>query len=161
MMNAVYSNDCRYRYRLTLETGKQGGAVMFLMRNPAGRDKTAKHPTRERCIGFAKRWGYGRLYICNLVPLQAPTIAELKASDPEPPDVHDRNIAVILETAEKSEMVVVAYGNDGGADNRAQEIVAELRKVGAKLWHLGLTQKGHPRNPQRLPADTKPYEWLC
>src|ERR1700679_2220036 len=66
---AQFSHDNTYRYTLTRKWD-EGPAVAFLMFNPSTATATTEDPTIRRCIGFARRWGYGRLVILNLYAIR-------------------------------------------------------------------------------------------
>ena len=158
---AVFSPDRRYRYRLTRRVGGGEGAVMFLMLNPSRADETDDDPTIRRCAGFAKRWGYGTLYVVNLSPVVATKPADLSARLPEPKSVFLRNIDAVANTAAKSDLIVLAYGNNVSRFRRPPrwrhrdfDIVVHLWSMRRELHCLGRTAKGHPRHPGRLPYDT-------
>ena len=66
---------------------------MFLMLNPSTADEMKSDPTVTRCKGFARTWGYGSLWVCNLFALRSsdPSDAQGLAPDPTGPQ-NDRNI---------------------------------------------------------------------
>lgn len=130
------------------------GVCLFLMLNPGSLDDDRKrHPTRANCERFAREWGCGELWTCNLFALRSPNPRDLRGStDPVGP----YNDAHIREAAKKAKIIVCAWGNRGGYMGRAQEVVSILRKAGAKLYTLGeLTKQGQPRHPLFVPAHTQ------
>lgn len=158
--------DQEYRYFLKVpltsdveassSTLSKEGVCLFLMLNPGSTNNNRKrHPTRENCERFAREWGYGELWTCNLFALRSPNPRALRRhDDPIGPD----NDAHIRAAAKKAKTIVCAWGNRGGYMGRAQEVVSILRKADAdaKLYTLGeLTKQGQPRHPLFVPAHTQ------
>src|SRR5690349_51792 len=77
---AIFSKDHRYRYLLwrTLDKGSKYLAVIGL--NPSTADASVNDPTNRRCIGFARDWGYSRLYVVNLFAFRATKPDVLRAA---------------------------------------------------------------------------------
>ena len=63
---ATFSKCKIYRYRLWRIWDAKKPTVLFIMLNPSTAGSTMDDPTIKRCIGFAKSWGYGGLYVGNL-----------------------------------------------------------------------------------------------
>jgi hypothetical protein len=62
-------SPCRtWRYALWRHWDWQGHAncVMFVGMNPSTADELVNDKTISNCIGFAKRWGFGGIYMLNL-----------------------------------------------------------------------------------------------
>ena len=72
---AVFSPCERYRYKLwrVWDPARPLGLVMFLMLNPSTATDAEDDPTIRRCIGYARSWGYGGLYVGNLFAYRATT----------------------------------------------------------------------------------------
>lgn len=67
MKKGAIISDCQqYRYALWRIWDETKPFVMFIMLNPSKADAETDDNTVRRCIGFAKSWGYGGIYICNL-----------------------------------------------------------------------------------------------
>ena len=154
---AVFSDDRRYRYFLSRDLGFQGeGAMMFTMLNPSTADERRDDATIRRCIRFARRWGFGKLYITNLSPLRATDPKKLLAAGLEPDDVWEQNLDHILAASGSSGLVVAAWGNQGDAGGRAGRVLAAFRDVGQEAHCLGVTKRGQPLHPLYVPASTVP-----
>ena len=80
---AVFSPCERYRYKLwrVWDPARPLGCVMFLMLNPSTATDTEDDPTIRRCIGYARSWGYGGLYVGNLFAYRATDPADLRRAD--------------------------------------------------------------------------------
>jgi hypothetical protein len=121
---------------------------MFIMLNPSTADALVDDPTVRRCIGFARSWGYGGLYVGNLFAYRTSQPMELKqARDPVGPRC-DRWLKLMMR---KSKRVVAAWGVHGEYRDRASDVAYMLDEY----YVLGLTRDGHPRHPLYLPANTE------
>jgi hypothetical protein len=168
---ARFSVDRRYRYVLgrEFEAPAQGDllsgweqpadrrVLLFVMLNPSVASERVDDPTLRRCMGFAHEWGgFQRLEVVNLFSLVATDPRELRrADDPIGP----RTDALIRRSARDADRIVTAWGAHGGFGDRAGHVLALLRRAGRPLFHLGLTQDGHPRHPLYLPAGTPLQPW--
>ncbi len=148
---AIFSEDRRYRYLLRRRVGESEKRVLFIMLNPSKADEERNDATIRRCIGFARDWGYGCLEVVNLFALMSTDPkALLETDDPVDPD----NDAAIRAALESADTVVLAWGNHGlDHEKRAAEVTAMACRV-ARPCCLGLTVKGAPRHPLRLPRTT-------
>ena len=123
---AIFSQDARYRYQLWRLWNDALPVLMFLMLNPSTADATANDRTVAKCIQFAKRWGYGKLYVGNVFAWRATDPEEMKKTE-EPiggaspyADVLSMNDQAILEMAAKSSRVVCAWGKHGAFLGRGE-----------------------------------------
>lgn len=123
--------------------------VMFIGLNPSTADETTDDPTIRRCIGFAKRWGYGGIWMTNLFALRA-TDPKVMLAHPEP--VGPENDERLLHWYSRSNLVIAAWGQHGKHRGRARQILKKLRD----LYCLGRTRDGHPRHPLYVKGDTEP-----
>ncbi len=153
---AIFSEDRRYRYLLRRQVGESQKRVLFIMLNPSKADETRNDATIRRCIGFAQDWGFGILEVVNLFALMSTyPKALLKADDP----VGSDNDAAVRAALESADTVVLAWGNHGlDHEKRAAAVTAMACGV-ARPCCLGLTVKGAPRHPLRLPrtATLEPF----
>jgi hypothetical protein len=125
------------------------GTVAFIGLNPSTADEGRDDPTIRRCLGFARRWGFGLLEVVNVYGLCATEPRALwDAPDPVGPE-NDRVLSAVLERAD---LVVAAWGV-----HARRERIAELRWAleDVEIHALGLTQGGAPRHPLYLPADAE------
>ena len=158
MHSASFSPDRLYRYWLESKLGRGDGVCMFLMLNPSTADETKSDPTVTRCKGFARGWGYGSLWVCNLFALRSPDPNALREShDPTGP----QNDGHILRYARSADTIVCAWGNHGLHRNRGERVLRMLEDDGlsGRMCHLGFTSKDQPRHPLYLKADTKPVRF--
>ncbi len=136
---AVLSEDGSYRYLLIRRWDKHLPGVCFIMLNPSTADANVDDPTIRRCIGFARRWGFGSLRVVNLYAFRATNPAEIKIA-PDP--IGPLNDDYLLSAAASSHLVIAAWGGFAGKER----VAAVCKKLG-ELKCLGLTQSGEPRHP--------------
>ncbi len=141
-------SECRtWRYVLWRIWDPTKDPVNFYGLNPSTADETTDDATIRRCVGFAKLWGYGGIYMLNLFAFRATQPADMKAAaDPVGPD-NDRLLRAYHNTSARS---VACWGTHGTFQNR-DKVVTELL---GDLYCLGTTKDGHPKHPLRLRADT-------
>lgn len=75
--SAIISECGKYRYSLSRIWDENKANVLFIMLNPSTADGDVDDPTIRRCIGFAKSWGYGGIYVGNLFAYRATDPKEL------------------------------------------------------------------------------------
>ena len=152
--SAVLDESGRYRYRLS-RRWEEGDELVFVLLNPSTADATEDDPTLRRCVGFARRMGFGGLVVVNLFALRATDPRSLAtAADPVGPD----NDAHILGACEAADRVLLGWGNHGLLHGRGEKV---WRRLGA-CHHLGLTARDQPRHPLYLRRDTPlvgPQTW--
>lgn len=158
---ARLSTDTRYRWILWRHWDDTLPALGWIMLNPSTADATTDDPTIRRCIGFAKRDGYGGIRVANLYGLRATDPAELlDADDPigqpdgtRPGTQYDPWSYLIFACTD----VVLAWG----AVHRLLRDRAD--QVAAYDWShklcLGATKHGQPRHPLYVKADQPLSPW--
>ncbi len=154
---AVLSSCGRFRYKLWRVWDNSKDKVLFLMHNPSTADASMDDPTIRRCIGFARNWGYGGIYVGNLTAFRATNPEDLK-NLPLLTREHDdeTNIDHIIEMFDLCSLRVMAYGNPVKYIRNLQ-----VPKCFDKtLWHyLKLTKSGNPCHPLYLPENLKPIAY--
>ena len=149
---ARISNCHRYRYLLTREFGGVS-TCLFIMLNPSSADAVQDDPTVRRCIGFARRGGFGRLEVVNLYAFRSTSPSALfTALDPVGPD----NVSEIREALGRADMVIAAWGNNAGVNDnsgRVGEVMALIERSGKPVKCFGFTRQGQPRHPLYLRSD--------
>ena len=156
MKDFIFSKDRKYRYLLTRNVGFGESKIMFLMVNPSTADEVRNDNTISRCIDFSNRWGYGWLYVTNLSPLRATDPMVLKKNGPDPDDVKQKNLDVIIKTGNKCDKIVVAYGVHGKYENRSAYTLEALANANLNnVYCLGFTKEHYPRHPLMVRKDAK------
>lgn len=165
----VDGNNRLYRYRLTRDIGEGERSVAIIMLNPSKANHHCDDDSVERCISFARTWGFRTLEVGNLYARYAtsPT-GLLELQDPIGQPHNDQCLRYM---ASHCHTVVAAWGEQGKVlgmqvfRNRANHVLRLLWEAmeGAgrtpMIHHLGRTTKGHPYHPGRLPNDTRLREW--
>lgn len=153
--SASFSECKKYRYSLTRIWDESKPKVMFVMLNPSTADAEKDDPTIRRCIGFAKSWGYGGLYVCNLFAYRATNPKELlRVHNP----FGDQNIWHTRQLFDKVEIVLCAWGNEGivnricGKGNEYENLYYAYEK----LHFIELSNSGIPKHPLYLKSTLKP-----
>jgi len=153
--SAVFSGCERYRYLLRWPTGNQGERiVLFVMANPS--TATAEHPdpTVNRCIDYARQWGFAWLWVVN--------VRAWRETDPD--KVPDDPLAIgpdtdihILQAARAAELVVCGWGKLGDERGHRSVPVLSLIRLAGKVPHaLTRNQDGSPGHPLYLKRELKP-----
>lgn len=147
---AIFSNDRNYRYVLWRVWDDALPKVAWIGLNPSTADETKDDPTIRRCVGFARDWRYGGIYMLNLFAFRATSPKVMKAAvDP----VGLENDWYIRDYAGfRSKRVIAAWGTHGDHRNRAQHFAGKCELA---LACLGLTKGGCPKHPLYLPAATR------
>lgn len=164
---AQFSNDRLHRLALwrtwreeprdTLDIGRRPHAhefVMFVGLNPSLANETDDDPTIRKCIGFAKRWGYGGIYMLNLFTRieTSPKLLELMTDKN-----HAESNSMLTMYANSASLVIAAWGAEGFAQKRALEVSALL--ADDSLHAFGVNKDGSPKHPLYLPYTMQPKPW--
>ncbi|MBI1173045.1 DUF1643 domain-containing protein [bacterium] len=155
--HAVYSPDEAYRYRL--ERVWQAGAwrALFVMLNPSTATETQNDPTVERCERRARALGFGGFAVGNIFAFRATDPRVMRAvADPVGPG----NDAALCEMAAEADQIICAWGTHGAHLGRGEAVLRLLRATGRPLFHLGLSQAGHPKHPLYIGYQTQPVAWI-
>jgi hypothetical protein len=170
--NTIFSNDRVYRYTLWREwppatpnllytadphlayyRGQHSQYAMFIGLNPSTADETKDDPTIRKCVGFAKRWGFGALCMTNLFAFRATDPRKMKLElDPTGPS----NDKLIAACARSAGIIVAAWGVNGEHMNRDGEVI----NLVDDLYCLRTTKHGMPEHPLYIPYDTQPMRYV-
>jgi hypothetical protein len=152
--SALFSQNRTHRYLLTRVWDADKPATTWIMLNPSTADAFVLDPTVRRCIGFARRWGFGAVRVANLFALRSTDPSALY-THPEP--IGEHNDRAILDACEgERTCVIAAWGVHGRrCGNRALTVVALLHEVGRTIHCLGTTKDGDPRHPLYVRGDTR------
>jgi len=117
--SAVISPCGLYRYRLSRQWTEPSYSLAFVMLNPSTADAEVDDPTIRRCIGFARREGYGGIEVVNLYAFRATSPDDLwKAKDPCGPENEGHLISIARASVGYGTPIVCAWGAHGGNSNR-------------------------------------------
>lgn len=150
MKSVAKFSPCRnYRYALwrVWDDAQPYAAIIGL--NPSVADEVKNNPTINRCISFARSWGYGGVCVVNLFAFMASVPEQMmKANDPIGPD----NNVWLTNTATSAGIVVAAWGNHGAYLNRARDV----KKMIPGMHALKVNKSGEPAHPLYLKGDLIP-----
>ncbi len=146
---AAFSRCRRYRYALWRVWDSAKPRAMIVGLNPSTADESHNDPTITRCIGFARDWGYGGVYVLNLFAFRATFPSDLKrAGEPVGP----ANNRWLKKLSRESAIVVAAWGNDGMHRGRS----AAVKRLLPELHCLKINQSGEPAHPLYLRKSLHP-----
>ena len=150
--SAILSADRKYRYVLTRIWDEAKPTVVFIGLNPSTADEETDDPTIRKCIGYAKRWGYGKLIMVNLFAFRSTDPSMLKrVEDPVGPD----NGSYIQKCVSESNLVIACWGNHGKLLNRDKVLMGSL----PNLVCLKRNKNGTPHHPLYLSKDITPMPY--
>ena len=157
---ATFSKDRRCRYRLWRCWGDPELRCVFVGLNPSTADESRDDPTIRKCVGFAKRWGFGAVDVVNLFAYAGARSTDprslLGVSDPIGPE----NDAALRTAFRDANRIVWAWGrHDPRVRSLVQARVASPRWPGrghrCETGCLGRLQDGSPRHPLRIAYATR------
>jgi len=136
-----------HRVRLTRAWLGTGGKCNWIMLNPSTADDVSDDPTIRKCIGFSKRWGFSRLTVTNLFSFRATDPRDLRALvKVDYARAVGLNDGVLIEEATTSDLVIAAWGTNGGLAGRAEDVMSRVLPE-IPLFCIGLTKNGFPLHP--------------
>lgn len=154
--DAVISPCGTWRYALSRQWDDDLSRLPFIMLNPSTADASLDDPTIRRCMGFARREGFGGIYVANLFAYRSPNPEDVVAAGGRAvgPD-NDRHLLEVLARAVDAAVpIVCAWGASlPGHLGRALWVKRNALGVGADLRCLGATKEGHPRHPLYVKGD--------
>lgn len=158
MKGAIISDCSLYRYHLWRIWDKERPILCFVMLNPSTADAAEDDPTIRRCIGFAKRDGYGGISVRNLFALRATDPRVLSTSlCPVGPE----NLAHLLACRNVSLLtrLVAAWGKLPSSRLRemAKASIDVVRCHDPQCF--GRNKDGSPKHPLYLASATKLEPW--
>ncbi|MES2788159.1 MAG: DUF1643 domain-containing protein [Planctomycetota bacterium] len=146
-------SPCRtWRYRLWRQWDATLPVILFIGLNPSTADETTNDRTINKCIKFAKAWGYGTYWMANLYGCRS---TDPKGMRNFPDPIGPGNNEAIRDMAAKAARVVVAWGCHKGIDERA----AEVLEMVADAWCLRITVNGFPWHPLYIPDSTQSFRY--
>lgn len=161
--SATFSEDRSKRFDLIRDWRDEIGApqktMVLAMLNPSKAGEKDDDPTVRKGVGFARRWGFGRLVVVNLEPTVSTDPWELPSF--RGIDMHNR--AVIQGWIGEADTVVAAWGTQPPAICRRialQELIYLFKQIApVDLYCIGETAKGSPLHPSRAAYTMAPRLW--
>lgn len=157
LLRGAQLSDCgRYRELLWRRWGRDSEpAVSWVMLNPSTADGVADDHTIRRCVGYARRWGFGGIEVRNLFTWRATDPTELVTQGRAGVDVvgpgGDLAIQVLAQAHDTPPLILAAWGTAGSLMARSTRVLAMLQRC--PVYALKLTAAGCPVHPARQPND--------
>ena len=150
--NAIFSEDRKHRYVLIRKWNLNKPSLMIISLNPSTADEEINDPTIRRCIGFAKQWGFGKLFVTNLFSFRATFPKDLfNCENP----IGDKNDYWIKKLSKEVDKVILAYGNQGKFKNRHKEILKMINNP----YCIKKSKTGMPMHPLYLRYTKNPVSF--
>lgn len=152
----VFSVLRQFRYTLWRTWDEHNPTFMQVIGlNPSTADEMQDDPTVRRCIGYAKRWGYGALCMTNLFAYRSTDPAALYTKlDP----VGFMNDHYLMTVAREASLILAGWGTHGNYQSRGQEVTTLMET--RPLVCLGVNKDGTPKHPLYLRSDAMPVPYL-
>ena len=140
-----------YRYSLYRRWQEGGKKILFIGVNPSTADQSQDDATIRRLLGYAKRDGYGELWVGNVCAYRSTKPFQLRQV---PANYNDeQNREYIRHMAVDADRIVACWGNNVTLCPHWQNFVTWLC-TNYEVWCFGRTKSSHPKHPLRLRADT-------
>ena len=144
---AIFSDDRKYRFVLWRKWDKTKPMIMFIGLNPSTANENHDDPTIRRVVGFARKWGYGGVYMLNLFTYVSAYPAELTKCE-DPLLMADHYLEVFCH---KAELIVFAWGNFPEAVERSRRM--QFLFPSARCF--GKNKNVSPKHPLYLPGSAQ------
>lgn len=156
--NTRFNEDRTHRFTLFRHWGNPDNYCVFIFMNPSCADERVLDSTVLKACKFARRWGYGGLYILNALSVRLTASGSLAKV---PLQNHPDNDRWIRDITRGASLVVIGWGNPGHASGRGPAVEAILREATApeRVKCFGFNKNGSPVHPlyQRDAAVPIPY----
>lgn len=156
------STDNKYRYCLWREWDETKPCLVWVMLNPSTADDSEDDPTIRKCIGFAERWGYGKIVVVNLFTYRATHPRDLKNAGDLTEELNFkliRNYNTIAMAVSYKD-TIFAWGAHG---DKYRERIKKIEEITSNLansiYCLGKTKSGQPRHPLYINYKTEREKW--
>lgn len=144
---AVFSDDKKYRYKLTRTWDKDKKKATIIMLNPSKASELKSDRTVINVTNFLIDNNYGSINIVNLFAYMPTEPKELSQRNNEFEKYNDK---YIIESLEKSDIVIVGWGSDNKKYISRKRQVEELLKPHINKIKCFKDDKGkksrHPRD---------------
>lgn len=153
--DALIEGDYRYwLYREWEDEFVLPATCVFIMLNPSKADGKKDDPSVRKCVGFARRWGFGKLMIVNEFAYRATNPDELKkVKDP----IGRFNDVYIRQALQDVGGAVCAWGGKGGYLGQDSKVLSILDSSSVDPYIIGPNNK--PNHPLYLPYDSQLRRW--
>jgi len=149
---AEFSECGKYRYVLWRIWNDDLPKIMFIGLNPSTANATMDDPTIRRVKRFAKDWGYGGVYMCNLFAYVSPNPKDLMLCG----DAIGDNDKWLNEVSKRCKDILFAWGSFSEAYNRSRNFITMFPNA----LCLGKNGNGTPKHPLYISAFKQPELFL-
>lgn len=165
---AKFSACGKYRYWLS-RAWDANPILNWIMLNPSTADGGTDDPTIRKCMGFARRGGFGGITVTNLFAYRATDPKDLLAiardsslfgAKKRNMDVWDitgdpDNLDFIVDSVRSAKLTMFAWGALGLLGSRDEKVRSLLtaRKLLHRTTALAFAKDGSPRHPLYLPYE--------
>jgi hypothetical protein len=159
LSGATISECGLYRYRLWRVWNQEAPLMVFVMQNPSTADASEDDPTIRKCIGFARKHGFGGISVRNVFALRATDEREL-LTHPDPFGPVNEGHLMAARAESLMTRLVVAWGNRlGGRRLRHHYDRAAACCLTLKPYCLGTNASGEPKHPLFVPYSAALVPW--
>lgn len=162
LKGAELSDDGVFRFRLW-RLWEESPPLTFIMLNPSTADATLDDPTIRRCMGFARREGYGGIEVLNLFPFRTHKPKYLVQARDQGVDIAggERGFELIAKAFDQKHerKIVAAWGAHDVCNTAGLARMMGEHPERGHLWCLGKTASGAPRHPLYVRADAPLVPW--
>jgi len=157
--SAEFSEDHRYRYKLSRIWEPTQNKILFIMLNPSTADSDDDDMTIKSLLKITKKWSekhenYGGFHVGNLYPYCSSKPSEL-LGHPIPEHIHEKNMKSIEEMMAECNRVVYAWGTKGPIQNQMPpEWLTNM--VGNDAHCIWISKNGVPMHPKQWGPNVRP-----
>lgn len=148
---SVYDDSKNYQFLLSRSWDEKLPKICWILLNPSVTSDQEDDETIHRCIEYSKRWNYGAMDIVYLFAYRTTFIKDLLNREEPVGAETDR---YILDSVQKADKVVLAWGGTGNFMRRNQVVLDQLKNK--DLYCLKLLIDGNPAHPLFLPKHQLP-----
>lgn len=147
--DAGFSASRSYRYWLSRCWNKNGRLLVVVGLNPSTADEHKDDLMIRKCIGFAKRWGFGKLAMVNMFAWRATRPDDMFA---QYRPIGPRNDYWLQAFGDAADGILAAWGKHQRFLPRVERVMAFLPEMKA----LAVNVDGSPRHPLYMPYGCHP-----
>lgn len=149
-----------YRFRLWRTWGTGGRIVVWIMLNPSTADEHVLDQTLRKVETFSRMWGFDGFVVVNVFSLRSTDPSALYNEPGFNAEwAADYNYRTIGQQARDAAAVVVGWGTEEIAQEKAKTIAFILKELGIRAKCLGINKDGSPKHPLYLPYTTALIDW--
>jgi hypothetical protein len=150
---AIFSDDRKHRYLLRKEWDSKKKKAVVIMTNPSAADTFTLDYTTMYILNNLTKLDFGSVDIVNMVSKMTRKL-HIK-NDADSPDEEKENFGIILNSAQKTDFVIIAWGKLGENNKAVRDVqdrlLACLKPFREKLYVICGEKGGdnfHPLAPQ-------------